>query len=106
MWGTTVMRVEITPNGYLILPAEEAARFPVGTAIALVRGDELWLMRVSHPGGGGLLLKIRNPRGDRSVLVRELLPEATEPGVREAFWDEEAGALRVPLAPASQASRG
>ncbi|WP_216640868.1 hypothetical protein [Thermus scotoductus] len=52
------------------------------------------------------MLKIRNPRGDRSVLVRELLPEATEPGVREAFWDEEAGALRVPLAPASQASRG
>lgn len=99
------MRVEITPSGYLVLPAEVASRFPTGTAIALVRGGELWLMPVNHPGGGGLLLKIRNPRGDRSVLVQELLPEATEPGVREAFWDEEAGALRVPLARVPQASR-
>lgn len=92
------MQVEITASGYLYLPAEGAARFPTGTAIALVREGQLWLMPVSHPGAGGLLLKWRNARGDRSVLVQELLPEGTLPGVREAVWDDRAGALRIPLA--------
>ncbi|HEY8395051.1 MAG TPA: hypothetical protein VIK92_09660 [Thermaerobacter sp.] len=92
------MRVEITATGYLHLPVAVAGRFPAGTAIALVRRDELWLLPVSHPGAGGLLLKWRNPRGDRSILVREFLPDGTPPGPREAFWDEGAGALRIPLA--------
>ncbi|HEY8416264.1 MAG TPA: hypothetical protein VIK99_10900 [Thermaerobacter sp.] len=90
--------VEITDGGYLHLPAEAAGRFPAGTAIVLVRRGELWLLPVSHPGAGGLLLKWRNARGDRSVLVHEFLPEGTPPGPRQAFWDDEAGALRIPLA--------
>ncbi|ADG07182.1 hypothetical protein [Kyrpidia tusciae] len=91
------MKVEITPTGYVYLSAEEATRFPTGTAIALVRGGELWLMPVSHPGAGGLLLKWRNARGDRSLFVEELLPEGVEPGMREASWDGERAALRIPL---------
>lgn len=91
------MQVELTSTGYLHISEEIAERFPMGTAIVLVRGDELWLMPVSHPGAGGLLLKYRNPRGDRSVLVREFLPEEVPPGVRDAVWDEENGALRIPL---------
>lgn len=99
------MQVEITDGGYVHLPAEHAGRFPTGTAIAMVRQGELWLMPVSHPGAGGLLLKWRNPRGDRSILVREFLPDGTTPGPREAYWDEAAGALRIPLA-ASDAGVG
>lgn len=93
------VRVEITAAGYLHLPAEAAGRFPTGTAIALVRQGELWLLPVSHPGAGGLLLKWRNVRGDRSILVQEFLPEGTAPGLREAIWDDVTGVLRIPLAP-------
>lgn len=91
------MKLELTPTGYLHIPAEAAARFPTGTAIVLVHGEELRLMPVSHPGAGGLLLKIRNPRGDRSLLVQEHLPEGVPPGERDAVWDEELGAYRIPL---------
>jgi len=91
------VQVELTSTGYLHMTAEIAERFPTGTAIVLLRGDELWLMPVSHPGAGGVLLKYRNPRGDRSVLIQEFLPEDEPPGVRNAIWDEEYGALRIPL---------
>jgi hypothetical protein len=91
------VKLELTSTGYLHIPAEEAVRFPTGTAIALVRGEELWIMPVSHPGAGGLLLKLRNSRGDRSVFVQELLPEGVPPGVRTAVWDDKLGALRIPL---------
>jgi hypothetical protein len=91
------VKLELTSTGYLHIPAEEAVRFPTGTAIALVRGEELWIMPVSHPGAGGLLLKLRNSRGDRSVFVQELLPEGVPPGGRTAVWDDKLGALRIPL---------
>jgi hypothetical protein len=91
------VKLELTSTGYLHIPAEEAVRFPTGTAIALVRGEELWIMPVSHPGAGGLLLKLRNSRGDRSLFVQELLPEGVPPGVRVAVWDDKLVALRIPL---------
>lgn len=91
------MQVELTSTGYLYIPAVEAWRFPAGTAVALVRGDELWLMPVRNAGSGGLLLKLRNVRGDRSLFVQEFLPEGVPPGPRESVWDEELGALRIPL---------
>jgi hypothetical protein len=91
------VKLELTSTGYLHISAEEAARFPTGTVIVLVRGEELWLLPVSHPGAGGLLLKIRNSRGDRSVFVQDLLPEGVHPGVRDAVWDEKLGAIRIPL---------
>jgi hypothetical protein len=91
------VKFEITSTGYLHIPAEEAMRFRTGTAIALIRGEELWIMPVSHPGAGGLLLKLRNSRGDRSMFVEEFLPEGVPPGERSAVWDDQLGALRIPL---------
>lgn len=91
------MQVELTSSGYLHIDAAVAERFPTGTAIVLPRDEELWLMPVSHTGAGGLLLKLRNARGDRSVLVQEYLPEGVRAGNREAIWDDENGALRIPL---------
>lgn len=92
------MQVELTERGYLHIPAAMAGRFPAGTAMVLVRNDELWLLPVSHPGAGGLLLKIRNASGDRSLLVHEFLPPDVVPGPREAVWDEAQHAWRIPLA--------
>jgi len=95
------MTVKLTDTGYLQLPADLAERyFPFDLLFAVVRGKELWLLPARGPGGGGLLLKRRNARGDRSVLVREMIPE-TPPGSLVAFWDERQSALRVAL-PASE----
>jgi hypothetical protein len=91
------VQFELTSTGYLHIPAEEAYRFPTGTAIVMVHGEELWIMPVNHLGAGGLLLKLRNSRGDRSIFVQEILPDHAEPGVRDVVWDEEHGALRFPL---------
>jgi hypothetical protein len=91
------VKFELTSTGYLHIPAEEAVRFPAGTAIALVRGEELWVMPVSHLRAGGLLLKLRNSRGDRSMFVQEILPEGVPPGIRNAVWDDQYGAFRIPL---------
>jgi len=82
------VKLELTPTGYLHIPAEETVRFPTGTAIVLIRDEELWVMPVSHLGAGGLLLKLRNSRGDRSMFVQEILPEGVQPGIRDAVWDE------------------
>ena len=52
-------------------------------------------MPLIGPEGGGLLLKQRNARGDRSTLIWEALPENPPVGERPAVWDERSGALRV-----------
>lgn len=99
----STLEVELTALGYLHLPAELAGRyFPQDVLVALPRGPELWLLPTRGAAAGGLLLKQRNPRGDRSVLIWELLPPGTPPGPRAAFWDERGGALRVALAPAGR----
>ncbi|MGQ9926791.1 MAG: hydrogenase maturation protease [Chloroflexaceae bacterium] len=90
--------IELTSLGYLHVPADVAERyFPHNMAVALPKGRELWLLPTCEPGAGRLLLKQRNARGDRSVLIWELLPSGTPPGPRPAFWDERGGALRVAL---------
>lgn len=90
--------VELTADGYLRLDAEVAARyFPGDALVAVPRGNELWLLPLVGPQGGGLLLKQRNARGDRSALVLESLPDGTPAGRREAVWDDGNGALRVDL---------
>jgi hypothetical protein len=94
------VEVELTAQGYLHLPAELARRyFPNDLLVALPRGGELWLLPTRGAAAGGLLLKQRNARGDRSVLIWELLPPGTPPGPRPAHWDEHDRALRVALAP-------
>jgi hypothetical protein len=45
-----------------------------------------------------LLLKQRNPAGDRAILLRGTVEDDRIPtGVREAFWDDDHKALRIPL---------
>ena len=92
------LTVEFTADGYLRLRAALcAARFPAHVAVAAERDGELWLLPVRGPASGGLLLKQRNPAGDRAVLVREVLQDAIPIGPRRAYWDEQQGALRIPL---------
>lgn len=91
--------VEFTAEGSLWLTADVATTyFPSDALVAVPRGDELWLMPLVGPQGGGLLLKQRTPRGDRSTLVWEVLPPESPPvGERTAIWDAANGALRVSL---------
>ena len=90
--------VEITGDGYLRMGADLAAgRFPSDALAAVPRDEELWLYPLRGPSSGGLLLKQRNPAGDRVVLVREMLGEGFPAGVRAAFWDDGHKALRIPL---------
>ncbi len=94
------MRVELTARGDLIVPVEVAdACFPGASSVLVaVRGDELWAMRMGDRAVGGLILKQRNLKGDRSVLVVEPLLEVNwEAGHKEASWDEGERALRIPL---------
>ena len=88
--------VEITGDGNLRLPAEVAHQFfPRDSLVVVPRGRELWLIPLTGPEAGGLLLKQRNSQGDRSTLVWEYLPPDCAPGARPAVWDDSSGALRV-----------
>ncbi|MCP9270936.1 hydrogenase maturation protease [Mycolicibacterium sp. CAU 1645] len=92
--------VEFTADGYLRLDAALAAsRFASDAVAAIVRGNDFLLIPLRGPRSGGLLLKQRNPAGDRSALIHEVLYGRIPVGVRTAFWDDERGALRVPLEP-------
>ena len=90
--------VGFTDDGYVRLDAALAAsRFPSDAVAAMVREDDLWLIPLRGPRSGGLLLKQRNPAGDRSLLVREVLADRPVTGVHQAFWDDAQHALRIPL---------
>ncbi len=90
--------VEISADGYLRLDAALAAgRFPSDAVAAVLRAGELWLYPLRGPSSGGLLLKQRNPAGDRAVLIHEVLGGGFPAGARAALWDDEHKALRIPL---------
>ena len=90
--------VEITADGYLRVDAALAGvRFPSDALAAILRDGQLWLFPLRGPSSGGLLLKQRNPAGDRTVLLREVLGDGFRPGIRAASWDDEHKALRIPL---------
>ena len=94
----TQFRFEITPRDYLIVPAEVAAEyFPENACVAMLRTGELWILPIRGAASGGLLMKQRNLRGDRSVLVWEALGERYQPGGCEGVWDAENGAMRIKL---------
>lgn len=90
--------VTLTDQGYLHLPAQVAHQhFPHDLAAVLPKAREVWLMPTRGAGSGGLVLKQRNPEGDRSLLIWHFLPVGTPPGARPAFWDAHRGALRIAL---------
>ena len=92
--------VEFTDDGYLRLDAALAAsRFASDAVAAIVSDDDFFLIPLRGPRSGGLLLKQRNPAGDRSTLIHEILYGRIPVGLRPAYWDDERGALRVPLEP-------
>ena len=92
------LQVEFTADGYIRLDAALAAsRFPSDAVVAVVRDGDLWLVPLRGPRSGGLLLKQRNPAGDRTTLVREVLQDHIPTGVHNAFWDDDQAALRIPL---------
>lgn len=96
----SAFEVELTGQGYLRVTADVAARcFPKNLLVASLRDREMWLIPLHGPGAGGLLLKQRNSQGDRSVLLTEVLPAGTAPGVYPAVWDDREAALRVALTP-------
>lgn len=91
-------QVEFTEDGYVRLDARLAGkRFPSSAAVALLREGQLWLLPLRGPQSGGLLLKQRNPAGDRSALIREVLEDRIPVGIRPAVWDTDQGALRIDL---------
>ena len=97
------MQIELTDRAYLILPAEIAEKyFPSDNLVALERGGNLWLLPVNNKASGGLLLKRRNSKGDRAVLLVEILAdeklkEKNQAGIYAAHWDSGAAALLVDL---------
>lgn len=94
------MEIEFTENGYLHLPPEVSTYFPAHTLVALMQGDELWLLPVRRAASGGLLLKQINRQGTRSLFVEELFrdrPEALPAGRCPCWWDTKRGALIIPL---------
>jgi hypothetical protein len=97
------VRVELTERGSLLIPAEVSAACFDHAPSVLVGGveGELRVVAIGARAVGGLILKQRNARGDRAVLVSEQLPAHWDPGEREATWDAEERTLRVPLVLAS-----
>lgn len=90
------IELDYNDHGYLILPEWVAQKyFPNDTVALLVKGDEVWILPTRGPASGGLLLKQRNASGDRSLLAAPYLLPETPRGSWPAFWDENAGALRV-----------
>jgi hypothetical protein len=91
------MQIELTERSYLILPVEIAEKyFPTDNMVVLPRGRELWLLPVNNKASGGLLMKRRNSKGDRSVLLVEIVPDEP-PGFYAARWEEAAGAMIINL---------
>ena len=97
------LTVDITSEGYLHLPASLAAeRFAADVCVARVEGTDLVLMPLAGAGNGGLVLKQRNPAGDRSLLISEVFAFAPTVGRFTVAWDDDSGALRVLLAEGSR----
>jgi hydrogenase maturation protease len=92
--------VELTDSAHLRMSAAVAGHyFPSGVCAAMRAGRELTLVPLHNLANGGLVLKERNPAGDRSVLLREVLGDDAPVGVFPAVWDERRGLLCIDLSP-------
>jgi hypothetical protein len=89
-------RVELTGNGYLRISQAIAAKyFPNDVLLALCRQDTLLLLPTRGPAAGGMILKQRNPQGERSLLISEVFDFRVQAGVYEALWDDSIGGVKV-----------
>lgn len=88
--------VEFTGKGYLVIPAHLANRyFPGDSLVALMRDSRLFLLPIRNQASGGLLMKHRNSKGDRSVFINEVTRGREIKGVFKAVWHEADAALVV-----------
>ena len=63
------------------------------------RSDVLELIPLHGITHGGLVLRQRNPSGDRTVLIHEVLGFADRAGTYALSWDDAAGLARIVLDP-------
>jgi hypothetical protein len=91
-------RVYFTADGKLVMPAALASEyFPASVFVGERNGEILWLYPLKSLVSGGLILKQRNPVGDRSVIIWEVVGRDVEEGWRPATWVAARGGLRVVL---------
>lgn len=91
-------QLEITSQGYLLLPQAIAVQyFTEDVCVVIWREPELWILPIYSSNAGGFLMKQRNSKGDRSVLILEVLPRNWKSGIFSTFWDVENGAMRIAL---------
>lgn len=99
---TIVGTVELTESGNLRVPSALAAEYlPADACLAGSDEGDLILIPLSSSANGGLVLKMRNPDGDRVVLVSEALHFQVQAGTFQVRWEEDRGALRVLMADAN-----
>ncbi|HEV7671892.1 MAG TPA: hydrogenase maturation protease [Thermoanaerobaculia bacterium] len=102
---TTSIRLALR-HGSLLLPVAIFERYFSGlhSVLLLPRERSLLILPVRNAGGGGNLLKIVNPAGDRAVSgvelfrllgVDEELIDGYRESTYEARWDAEAAALVI-----------
>ncbi len=90
----------ILRNGNLYLSAQlYTAYFPgIQTVILLDKSPYIVIMPVHQAGAGGLLMKIRNAKGDRVVhaleFFRQLGLDGESESVLRVVWDSEYAALK------------
>lgn len=100
-------------NGRVLLPHDTYERYLAGihTAVLVERENRVYLMPLHGPTAGGMLLKQRNPQGDRVLLAADFLADKglgqfTDERRFEVRWDASASALLIEglgtLGPAGQ----
>ena len=89
-------------NGRVLLPHDTYERYFLGihTAVLVEREGRVYLMPLHGPMAGGLLLKQRNPQGDRVLLASDFLDERglgqfSEDRRFDVRWDAGASALLI-----------
>ena len=89
-------------NGRILLPHDTYERYLSGidTAVLLERDGRTYLMPLLGPTAGGMLLKQRNPQGDRVLLATDFLHERglgpfSDDRQFEVQWDADVSALLI-----------
>lgn len=89
-------------NGRILLPHGTYERYLSGidTAVLLEREGRTYLLPLLGPTAGGMLLKQRNPQGDRVLLATDFLHERglgpfSDDRQFQVQWDADASALLI-----------